>query len=76
MAQAAKAVESAQVNLQAAEERYAEGVATIIEVTDAEQSLREAQADDVQARYQQNVAAVQLRSAVGEDLLLTLGGSR
>ncbi|MGD9518170.1 MAG: TolC family protein [Armatimonadota bacterium] len=76
VAQAAKAVESAQVNLQAAEERYAEGVATIIEVTDAEQSLREAQADDVQARYQQNVAAVQLRSAVGEDLLLTLGGSR
>jgi len=74
--QALKNRQAAEVNLRAAEERYREQVAAIIEVTDAEQSLREAQADYVQAVYDQNIARVRLDSAVGNNLLETLGASQ
>jgi len=74
--QAALAEQSAQVNLNAAEERYREGVADIIEVTDANLSLRQAQADHVQALYDYNSARVRLLSAVGRNLLDALGESR
>lgn len=70
------AVESAQVALDVAEERYAAEVADIIEVTDAEQSLREAQADYVQAIYDYNSSRVRLFSAAGRDLLQVLGDTQ
>ncbi|MCD6359324.1 MAG: TolC family protein [Armatimonadetes bacterium] len=66
--------ESARSNLEAAEARYREGVAIVIEVTDADQSLREAQADRVQALYDHNLAHVRLMNAMGLDLLEVLGG--
>jgi len=74
--QAGKSQDSATLSLQAAEGRYAEEAGAIIEVTDAEQSLREAQADYVQARYDHNIARVRLRSAAGENLLEALGASQ
>jgi outer membrane protein TolC len=56
-------------SLEAARERYAEGVATIIEVTDAEVSWRRARANLVQARFDRNVAWYQLLAAAGRPLL-------
>ncbi len=70
---AAASEESAQVNLQAAEARYGEGLAIVIEVTDADQSLRESQASRVQALYDYNLAHVRLLSAIGADLLEAMG---
>jgi len=51
-------------------------VADIIEVTDADLSLRQAQADHVNALYDYNTARVRLLSAVGRNLLDALGESR
>jgi outer membrane protein len=65
--------DSARVSLAAAEARYAEGLAIVIEVTDADQSLREAQASRVQALYDYNLAHTRLLSAVGADLLQVMG---
>ena len=65
--------DSARVNLAAAEARYTEGLAIVIEVTDADQSLREAQASRVQALYDYNLAHTRLLSAVGADLLQAMG---
>ncbi len=62
------AVRTAEANLEAARERYAQGVANIIEVTDAELSWRRAQANRVQARYDRNVAYYQLLAAAGRPL--------
>ncbi len=62
------AVRAAEANLQAARERYNEGVAIIVEVVDAEQSLRESRASLVQSRYDQVVAYYQLLAAAGRSL--------
>jgi len=67
---AAEASVAAQAkSLEAARERYTEGVATIIEVTDAEVSWRRARANLVQARFDRNVTWYQLLAAVGRPLL-------
>ncbi len=65
--------DSARVSLAAAEARYTEGLAIVIEVTDADQSLREAQASRVQALYDYNLAHTRLLSATGADLLEIMG---
>jgi len=70
------AEQNARMNLEAAEARYAEGVAMIIEVTDAEQSLRSAEAARVRAVYEYSLAHVQLLTAVGADLLQSLGAQQ
>ncbi|HCA47766.1 MAG TPA: hypothetical protein DEP45_10565 [Armatimonadetes bacterium] len=62
-------VTASEASMNAARERYAAGVATIIEVTDAELSLRRARANLVQALYDRNVAWYQLLSASGRPLL-------
>ena len=66
---ATASVAASQTNLDAARERYADGVATIIEVTDAELSWRRAQSNRVQALYDRNVAWYQLLAASGRSLL-------
>ncbi|MGM0493919.1 MAG: TolC family protein, partial [Armatimonadota bacterium] len=66
---AGASVTASATSLEAARERYAEGVATIIEVTDAEVSWRRARANLVQARYDRNVAWYQLQAAAGRPLL-------
>jgi len=63
------AVAAAQLNLDAARERYAEGVANIIEVTDAELAWRRAQGSRVQARFDRNLAHYQLLGAAGRPLI-------
>ncbi len=60
-------------SLEAARERYAAGVATIIEVTDAEVAWRRARGNLVQARYDRNVAWYQLLAAAGRPLLPETG---
>jgi outer membrane protein len=62
-------VAASEASMNAARERYAAGVATIIEVTDAELSWRRARANLVQALYDRNVAWYQLLSASGQPLL-------
>ncbi|MGI5817724.1 MAG: TolC family protein [Armatimonadota bacterium] len=62
-------VAASATNLEAARGRYAEGVVTIIEVTDAELSWRRAQANLVQARFDRNVAWYQLLAAAGRPLV-------
>jgi outer membrane protein len=60
------ALRAAQVSLDAAETKYTETVGTVIEVTDAEVNLRQAEADRVQAYYDYNMALAALRAAVGQ----------
>ena len=67
-------VAAAAANLEAAQARYAEGVADIIEVTDAELSLRRARGQLVQSRFDRNVAYYQLLAAAGR--LLSEPGSQ
>ena len=74
--EADKSMQAARQNLQIAEERYRVGVGNIIEVTDAEQSLREAEAAYVQAVYDYNIARVRVLSASGADLQQSLGGGQ
>jgi outer membrane protein TolC len=62
---AAAAVTAAQVAADAAQERYRAGVGTVIEVTDAEQNLRQAEADRVKALYDYNSAVAALKAAIG-----------
>lgn len=63
------ALEAAESSLAAARARYAEGVATIIEVTDAEIQWRRASATLVQARFDRVVAYYRLLTAGGESLV-------
>lgn len=72
---AAKAVESAQLNVEVTRERYREGIAIIIEVIDAEQSLLQAQGQHTQALYDYNTARIQVLTAAGESLLSLQGES-
>lgn len=58
-------VAAARANLEAAQARYAEGAAYIIEVTDAELSWRRASTSLVQARFDRTVAYYQLLAAAG-----------
>ena len=62
-------VAASSTSLEVVRERYAAGVATIIEVTDAELSWRRASANLVQARFDRNVAWYQLQSAAGRSLI-------
>ena len=57
---------AARVSLDAAETKYAEDVGTVIEVTDAQVSLRQAEVDQVQAYYDYNTALAALRAAIGQ----------
>lgn len=58
---------NAENSLAAAEARYKEGLAIIIEVTDAQVALSQAQVSEVQARYDHSVALASLTEAVGCD---------
>jgi outer membrane protein TolC len=60
------ALRAAQTSLDAAELKYAEGVGTPIEVTDAQLKLRQAEVDRVQALYDYNTALAALRAATGQ----------
>lgn len=55
----------AQQNLAAAEARYAADLAIILEVTDAQTSLRSAEVSEIQAQYNHATALAALRRAVG-----------
>ena len=63
------AVTSARVSRDAAQERYIAGVGTVLEVTDAEQRLRQVEADQVKASYDYNTALAALQAAVGQTAL-------
>jgi TolC family type I secretion outer membrane protein len=67
------ATNAAQISLQAAEEKYAAGLGTVLDVTDAELKLRQAQSDEVQARYNYNTALAALRASVGQPAVEGLG---
>ena len=62
------ALRAAQVSLDAAEGRYGAevGIGTVIEVTDAQVKLRQAEVDRVQAYYDYNTALAALRAAIGQ----------
>lgn len=62
---------SAETALAAAEARYREGLAIIIEVTDAQTQLLQAQVSEVQARYDYAVALATLAYATGCEVPLT-----
>jgi outer membrane protein len=62
---AKKAMDSAQLNLELAEERYATGAGSIIELTDSETLYASASTQYIQALYQYNVAFTQLQRAEG-----------
>ena len=59
------ALKAAQVSLAAAQEKYANGVGTVVDVTDAETKLEQADAAQVQARYNYNTSLAALKSSVG-----------
>lgn len=73
VAAAGVSVQAAQAYREAARERYTEGLAIIIEVTDAELALQQAQADLVQAQYDEVVAHYQLLAAAGRSLQAEVG---
>ncbi|MGC9317517.1 MAG: TolC family protein [Armatimonadota bacterium] len=73
VAAAEASVAAAATNLEAAQARYAEGAAYIIEVTDAELSWRRASTSLVQARFDRTLAYYQLLAAAGR--LLTEPGA-
>ncbi len=60
-----KAVESAQENLRLAQGRYDAGVGTILDLTDAQLSLTNAEADQVRALTDHKLALAALDRAVG-----------
>lgn len=62
---AAVARADAQQNLAAAEARYAADLAIILEVTDAQTSLRSAEVSEIQAQYNHATALAALQRAVG-----------
>jgi len=61
----AKAVESARENLRLAQGRYDAGVGTILDLTDAQLALTNAEADQVRALTDHKLAQAQLDRAVG-----------
>ena len=60
-----KAMDSAHLNLELAEERYTTGAGSIIELTDAETLFASTSAAYIQAIYQYNIALAQLDRAEG-----------
>jgi outer membrane protein TolC len=60
------ATNAAQLNLQAATEKYKGGIGTTIDVTDAELTLEQSKTSEVQAQYNYNTALAALRASVGE----------
>ena len=60
-----KAMDSAQLNLELAEERYTTGAGSIIELTDAEALFASTSAAYIQTIYQYNIAFAQLERAEG-----------
>ena len=58
-----EAVTAATARLSAAEVKYREGLAILIEVTDARQALTSAEAEAVRARYAYQVASIGLKTA-------------
>lgn len=65
VAAARTAREEAELNLAAAEARYQEGLAIVIEVTDAQLALVQAQLAELRARYDYALALAALSRAVG-----------
>ncbi|MGE5530987.1 MAG: TolC family protein [Bacteroidota bacterium] len=65
---AAVGTASAESSMAAAEARYREGLAIILEVTDAQVQLLQAQVAEIQARYNQTLALAQLRYATGAEI--------
>lgn len=65
VADAGVARQNAENNLAAAEARYGEGLAIIIEVTDAQVALLQAQVAEIQARLNQATALAALDQALG-----------
>jgi len=61
----AAALAAAQASLDAAQGRYAEEVATIVDVTDAQLAWQRAAVNQVQARYDRSVAWYRLLAAAG-----------
>ena len=59
------ALKSAQVSLGAAQEKYANGVGTVIDVTDAETKLEQSDADQVKAKFDYNTSLAALKASVG-----------
>ena len=59
-------VEQATEGLQMSQERYRAGVATSIEITDAELTLANARSSHIQAQYDYRVAHAKLLSAIGD----------
>jgi outer membrane protein TolC len=81
--QAAAAIEAASAartsaadSLRAAEIRYREGLAIIIEVTDAQVSLSQAEVEEVQTRYDYALALAALSRAVGAEVTPAAGETR
>jgi len=70
---ASLAREDAQNSLEAAEARYQEGLAFIIEVTDAQLALLRAQVAQVQAQYDYAIASAALCKAVSTDIIMLAG---
>ncbi|HYB40464.1 MAG TPA: TolC family protein, partial [Candidatus Methylomirabilis sp.] len=62
---AQKAVDSAQENYELSQGRFNNGVANIIELTDAQQSLTQAQSNEAQALAGYRIAIAQLQRAMG-----------
>jgi outer membrane protein len=61
-------VELAQQNLAANQDRYREGVGSLLEVTDAQVELARAETNQIQAEYDFYLAIIALRQAMGERL--------
>lgn len=74
VAAAEASVAASAKSLESARERYAAGVANVIDVTDAEVSWRRARGNLVQAQYDRNVAWYQLLAATGRPLLQEAAG--
>jgi len=64
-----KAVDLAQENYKAATIRYGAGVATNLDVIDAESSLRQAQTDNLNAQFDMQVAKAKINQLVGKEIL-------
>lgn len=62
----AKSVELAKENLRLAQGRYEAGVGTILELTDAQLSLTNAETTHIQALYDYRVAIAKLEKAIGK----------
>ncbi|KPJ64196.1 hypothetical protein AMJ44_13220 [candidate division WOR-1 bacterium DG_54_3] len=61
-----KKVESAEEDLDLVQEKYNLGAASILELLDAEVSFKQAEADQVEALYDYNLAIAQFEKAIGK----------